>query len=80
MCSNCCLPRSTALPRVSVEILVEEDQVLPVRVSGVARVVAMAWPAARLIRDKQLVHSAYRECVWGDGGRGALAKDTTLLL
>ena len=65
---DCCLPRSTALPRVSVEILVEEYQVLPVRVSGVARVVAMAWSAARLIRDKQQVHSASRVCVCGEGG------------
>lgn len=40
-----------------MEILIEEDQVLPVGVTGISRVSSVAWPVARSIWDKQRVHS-----------------------
>ena len=47
-------PSPTSLSGVSIEVLVEENQFLPVRVRGVARVVSMARPPPVLVRNKQI--------------------------
>lgn len=47
-------PCPTSLSRVSIEVLVEENQVLPVRIRGVARVVSMARPPPVLVRSKEI--------------------------
>ena len=52
-------PGSTSFPRVPIEILVEQHQILPVRVRGVARVSSMARPSTTLGRgDEERVDSA----------------------
>ena len=47
-------PCPTSFSGVSIEVLVEENQVLPVRVRGVARVVSMARPPPVLVRSKEI--------------------------
>ena len=46
------LPGTTTLPTVSIEVLVEQDQVLPVWVVGIAGVVTMARPLTILVSHK----------------------------
>ena len=47
-------PCPTPLSRVSIEVLIEKDQILPVRVRGVARIVSMARPPTILVWSKQI--------------------------
>jgi hypothetical protein len=50
--TNTDLPGTTALPTVSIEVLVEQDKVFPVGVIGIARVIAVARPLAILTSHK----------------------------
>ena len=52
-------PGSTSFPRVPIEVLVEQHQILPVRVRGVARVSSVARPLTALGRgDEERVDSS----------------------
>ena len=48
------LPGTTAPPIISIEVLIEQDQVFPVGVVGIARVVPMARPLPILISHKDV--------------------------
>lgn len=45
---NQSVPGTTAFPSVSIEVFIKQDQVLPMGVVGIARVVTMAGPLAVL--------------------------------
>ena len=65
-------PCTTSFARVSIEVLIEQDQVLPVRVIGISRVGSVAWPVASCIWDKQGVHSV-------EGREGGMKEETLLV-